>query len=64
MQLQRGEKRSLADLGIGAQCEVTVAFGMDGIDIAAFGLEPGQKIGDDRYVVLFSNPATPGGNTE
>ena len=31
------------------------------IDIAAFGLEPGQKIGDDRYVVLFSNPATPGG---
>ena len=61
MQLQRGEKRSLADLGIGAQCEVTVAFGMDGIDIAAFGLEPGQKIGDDRYVVLFSNPATPGG---
>ena len=61
MQLQRGEKRSLADLGIGSQCEVKVEFGMDGIDIAAFGLEPGQKIGDDRYVVLFSNPATPGG---
>ena len=40
---------------------VTVDFGMAGIDIAAFGLEPGQKIGDDRYVVLFSNPATPNG---
>lgn len=61
MQLQRGEKRSLSDLGVGPQCEVKVEFGMDGIDIAAFGLEPGQKIGDDRYVVLFSNPASPGG---
>lgn len=61
MQLQRGEKRSLSDLGVGPQCEVKVEFGLDGIDIAAFGLEPGQKIGDDRYVVLFSNPATPGG---
>ncbi|WP_073981409.1 TerD family protein [Erythrobacter donghaensis] len=61
MQLQRGEKRSLSDLGVGSNCEVKVEFGLDGIDIAAFGLEPGQKIGDDRYVVLFSNPATPGG---
>jgi tellurite resistance protein TerA len=61
MQLQRGEKRSLADLGIAPQCEVRVDFGMAGIDIAAFGLEPGQKIGDDRYVVLFSNPRSPGG---
>uniref|UniRef100_UPI00036DC033 TerD family protein n=1 Tax=Porphyrobacter sp. AAP82 TaxID=1248917 RepID=UPI00036DC033 len=61
MQLQRGEKRSLSDLGVGGTCEVKVEFGLDGIDIAVFGLEPGQKIGDDRYVVLFSNPATPGG---
>jgi tellurite resistance protein TerA len=61
MQLQRGEKRSLADLGIGPKCEVKVDFGMGGIDIAAFGLEPGQKIRDDRYVVLFSNLRSPGG---
>lgn len=61
MQLQRGEKRSLADLGIAPKCEVKVDFGMAGIDIAAFGLEPGQKIRDDRYVVLFSNPRSPGG---
>ncbi|WP_379922741.1 TerD family protein [Erythrobacter sp. R86502] len=61
MQLQRGEKRALADLGIAPQCEMTIEFGMDGIDIAAFGLEAGQKIGDDRYVVLFSNPRSPGG---
>ena len=61
MHLQRGEKRSLADLGIPPKLEVKVDFGMAGIDIAAFGLEPGQKIRDDRYVVLFSNPRSPGG---
>lgn len=61
MQLQKGEKRSLGDLGIGSRCEVTVAFGMQGVDIAAFGLDASRKIGDDRYVVLFSNPRSPEG---
>ena len=61
MQLQKGEKRSLSDLGVAARCEVTVAFGLAGVDIAAFGLDASRKIGDDRYVVLFSNPRTPEG---
>ncbi|ESQ73964.1 TerD family protein [Asticcacaulis sp. AC402] len=61
MQLQRGEKRALSDLGIGTQCAVKVEFGMDGADIAAFGLNKDRKIGDDRYVVLFSNTRTPEG---
>lgn len=61
MQLQKGEKRSLADLGIGGKCEVAVSFGLAGVDIAAFGLDASRKIGDDRYVVLFSNPRTPEG---
>ncbi|WP_343518468.1 TerD family protein [Sphingomonas sp.] len=60
MQLQRGEKRGLADLGIGSRCEVAVRFGLAGVDIAAFGLDAARKIGDDRYVVLFSNPQAPG----
>ena len=59
MQLQQGEKRGLADLGVGGQCTVKVDFGLSGLDVAAFGLDKGQKIGDDRYVVLFSNPSTP-----
>ena len=59
MQLQQGEKRGLADLGVGGQCTVKVDFGLNGLDVAAFGLDKGQKIGDDRYVVLFSNPSTP-----
>lgn len=61
MQLQKGEKRSLADLGIGNRCEVSVNFGLQGVDIAAFGLDAAKKIGDDRYVVLFSNPRSPNG---
>ena len=61
MQLQKGEKRGLSDLGIGGRCEVSVIFGLPGVDIAAFGLDSARKIGDDRYVVLFSNPRSPNG---
>src|SRR3546814_10219777 len=52
MQLQKGEKRSLSDLGIGGRCEVAVSFGLSGVDIAAFGLDASKKIGDDRYVKI------------
>ena len=61
MQLQQGEKRGLSDLGIGNRCTVKVDFGLDGVDIAAFGLNKDRKIADDRYVVLFSNTRTPEG---
>ncbi|EZP84321.1 MULTISPECIES: TerD family protein [Sphingomonadaceae] len=59
MRLQRGEKRGLSDLGVGNSCTIKVDFGLDGVDIAAFGLNKDRKIGDDRYVVLFSNTASP-----
>ena len=59
MQLQRGEKRGLSDLQVGNRCTVKVEFGLDGVDIAAFGLDKDRKISDDRYVVLFSNTQTP-----
>jgi tellurite resistance protein TerA len=61
MQLRQGEKRSLPELGIGQRLSVRVDFGLDGVDIAAFGLNAGKRIGDDRYVVLFSNPRSPDG---
>jgi tellurite resistance protein TerA len=61
MQLQRGEKRGLSDLGIANNCTIKVDFELPGADIAAFGLDKDRKIGDDRYVVLFSNPRTPEG---
>ena len=61
MQLQKGEKRGLAELGIGGRCEIAVSLGLAGVDIAAFGLDAARKIRDDRYVVLFSNPRSPEG---
>ena len=64
MQLQKGEKRGLSDMGISNRVTVKVDFGLDEVDIAAFGLNADKKIGDDRYVVLFSNPRTPEGAVE
>ena len=61
VELKKGEKRSLADLGVGTDATVEVAFGLDGMDVAAFGLGSDRKIGDDRWVVLFSNAASPDG---
>src|SRR4051812_11289072 len=61
MQLQRGEKRGLADLGIANTCTIKVDFELPGADIAAFGLDKDRRISDDRYVVLFSNPRAPDG---
>lgn len=61
MRLQQGEKRGLSDLEIGNRFTVKVDFGLEGVDIAAFGLDKNRKIGDDRYVVLFSNQSSPEG---
>ena len=61
MQLQQGEKRSLTEIGAGLQCTVRIDFGLMDADIAAFGLNRAKAIGDDRYVVLFSNPRAPDG---
>ena len=60
-ELKKGEKRALTDIGAGTDVSVDVRFGLDGMDVAAFGLGPDGKIGDDRYVVLFSNATSPQG---
>lgn len=61
MQLQRGEKKTLADLGVGPRLSVAIDYGLAGVDVAAFGLNKDRRIGDDRYVVLFSNSSSPEG---
>lgn len=60
IRLKPGEKRPLRDLGIGERLDIDVDFGLEGLDIAAFPLNASKRIGDDRYVVLFSNLASPG----
>lgn len=61
MDLKKGERKALADLGVGTEATVEVRFGLGGMDVAAFGIGADGKIGDDRYVVLFSNAASPNG---
>lgn len=56
-----GEKRPLSDLTGGRTIHVTVTHAPADIDIAAFGLNADRRIGDDRYVILFSNEHSPEG---
>lgn len=59
--MQPGEKRQIADISASRQIRITVSHNPADIDIAAFGLNAERKIGDDRYVVLFSNERSPEG---
>jgi stress response protein SCP2 len=59
--IKPGEKRPIADLTADRRIRVAVTHSPADIDIAAFGLNAERKIGDDRYVVLFSNERSPEG---
>jgi tellurite resistance protein TerA len=61
MQLNIGEKRPLSAIGVGQRFTVSVDHGDPALDVALFSLDAAQKIGDDRYTMLFSQPETPGG---
>lgn len=60
--MQPGEKRQITDIWASRQIRITVSHTPADIDIAAFGLNADRKIGDDRYVVLFSNERSPEGS--
>lgn len=61
MQLTPGQKTSLSAVGAGTRFTVDVDYGIEDLDIVAFGLDGAKRISDDRYTVLFSNPRTPDG---
>lgn len=56
-----GAKRAIPDITSARRIAIRVAHASADIDIAAFGLTADRKIGDDRYVVLFSNRQSPEG---
>lgn len=61
MQLTPGQKTPLAAIGAGSRFTLDVDYGLDDLDIVAFGLDGSKRISDDRYTVLFSNPRSPEG---
>lgn len=58
----RGQKGKLAELACTSRLSIAVdvrAPGAD-IDISCFGLDGADKLSDDRYMVFFNQPASPG----
>jgi len=63
IQLQRGEKRPLAELsvsGVGA-LEVTLRHDLQGADVSVFGLNTDRQLQDDRYFVFYNQLSSPAG---
>ena len=61
IELQRGGKRALTELGVGARCRVEVRLDLPGADLSVFGLDAGRRLADDRYFVFYNQPRSPEG---
>ena len=61
IELQRGEKRKLHDLGVGSSLTVTLDAGLPGADVSVFGLDDDRQLRDDRYFVFYNQPGSPAG---
>lgn len=64
MQISRGQRLKLADLGLDGQpfsISLTLASGGLVVDSACFGLDAARKLSDDRYMTFFNQPASPCG---
>ncbi|RZF64911.1 hypothetical protein EWE75_08585 [Sphingomonas populi] len=59
--MKPGEKRPITEVTAERRITLTVTHTPADIDITAFGLGADGRIGDDRYVVLFSNERSPEG---
>jgi tellurite resistance protein TerA len=60
---RRGQKGKLGDLGLGGRFDIGIELQAGGgaIDISCFGLDAAERLGDDRYMVFYNQPATPRG---
>ncbi len=64
MEITRGQRLKLADMGLAEQAFSVVlelASGGLSIDVACFGLDANRKLSDERYMTFFNQPATPCG---
>lgn len=64
MQIARGQRLKLADLGLDGQpfsIALTLADGGLVVDSACFGLDAARKLSDERYMTFFNQPASPCG---
>lgn len=64
MEINRGQRLKLADLGLGGgPFRIDIELSRSGltIDVACFGLDAARKLSDERYMTFFNQPATPCG---
>lgn len=61
-QFSRGQKGKLADLGCGHAFVVELDLAANGsaVDVSCFGLDAGDKLADDRYMVFYNQLSSPG----
>jgi tellurite resistance protein TerA len=59
----RGQKGKLSDLGVGSSFPVEIDVNAPGfsVDVSCFGLDAGDKLSDDRYMVFYNQLASPEG---
>lgn len=56
---QRGQKARLSDLGVAARLRVAIAWpAARGVDVSCFGLDAGDRLADDRYMVFYNQVAS------
>ena len=64
MQLSRGQRSKLSDLGL-AETPFTIELQLDArgltVDASCFGLDAAKRLSDDRYMIFFNQPASPCG---
>ncbi|WP_018610039.1 TerD family protein [Uliginosibacterium gangwonense] len=64
MQIARGQRVKLADLGLADKAfSIQLALNTGGmtVDVACFGLDASKKLSDERYMTFFNQPASPCG---
>lgn len=62
MQIARGQRLKLADLGLTEPFSLAVELaGSLTIDVACFGLDAAKKLSDERYMTFFNQPSSPCG---
>ena len=60
-ELQRGEKRKLAELTPVHSLEITLRHDLQNADVSVFGLDADRKLQDDRYFVFYNQLSSPAG---
>lgn len=60
MEIARGQRVKLQDLGLGSRSfvfEISLGKGI-ALDCACFALDAQRRLSDDRYMVFFNQPVT------